>query len=232
MPSRESLYQLTRSLYKSSHLHGLYAIHDTLLSRLHHQKPSKRSNRSKRTLLYLNTMLINLMGSYTRPVDMVRIKALCKELNQFQCSNQSPIVLYNTLIKIMLQQQQTASAHALLDDLYARHLQPTMQTYGILMKDAAMRKDKSRLLSYLDQIDKNPDLGIDYATVSIVVGALCRCRAFDRAVHVVKALHLPRTKDEISSPKYTQHLLEWIEKRKQYSQKKNRKKKKKDIKRK
>ncbi|KAI8364555.1 hypothetical protein BD560DRAFT_402706 [Blakeslea trispora] len=208
-PSRESFYQLTLSLYRCSDLQGMLTIHDTLLAYLRRHR--RVSNANKRTLLYVNTMLINLIAKNTQPIDIQRIMSLCKELVRYQQKTQSPIVLYNTLIKVMLQRKQVDYAHALLDDIAQHNLQPTLQTYGLLLKDAAKQKDIPRLLSYLKQIDQHPDLYIDYATVSIVVGALCQLRSFDHAVKIVNSIRLPKTKDEMSSPKYTLELLGWIE---------------------
>ncbi|KAI8350934.1 hypothetical protein EDC96DRAFT_519248 [Choanephora cucurbitarum] len=222
-PSRESFYQLAYSLYRCSDLQGMYAIHDTLIAHFRRQRRVSKAN--KRTLLYVNTMLINLI-SKSNTVDIQRIMALCKELVRYQQRTQSPIVLYNTLIKVMLEQKQVTYAHALLNDIAQHNLQPTFHTYGILLKDAAKQKDLPRLMSYLDQIEQHPDLYIDYATVSIVVGALCQLRSFDHAVKVVKSIRLPKTRDEMSSPKYTLELLGWIEhERQKYTRLKRKKRK-------
>ncbi|CAO3618476.1 unnamed protein product [Mucor hiemalis] len=204
-PSREALYQLTRALYKSDNLLGMYAIHDTLLSYYNHHPPSKRGSRA---MIYMYTMLIQLITKITRPVDMNTITELCKEMKQFQtCTN---IVLYNTLIKTLLQQNQLTQAKALMNELNVQNIQPTIITYGILMKDASRRKDIDSMLNYLDDIEKQPNISPDHAIVSILITTLCDLNEFDKAKDMVEKLHRI---DDLVGTKYRQQLLRSIEQR-------------------
>ncbi|KAG2214338.1 hypothetical protein INT47_000894 [Mucor saturninus] len=207
-PSRESLYQLIRGLYKSNNLIGMYAVHDTLISFYSQNQPSKRSARS---MIYMYTMLINLIANNTRPVDMKTITQLCKEMNRF--NNQVNVVLYNTLIKSLLSQGQLESAHAMLDDL-KKHTQPTLVTFGIFMKDASRRKDISTLLRYLDDLDQSR-LTPDYAITSIVVTTLCDMQEFDKAIEMVERLHNTEEAGRLSGAKFRLQLLRSIEHRRQ-----------------
>lgn len=221
-PSQESLYQLTRSMYRASDLGGMFTIHDTLLSYYsHHPKPS---NRSTRSIMYMYTMLINLIAKNTRPVDMSSIRSLCKEMTQF--SSKANIVLYNTLIKTLLEQRQVDQAHAMYKELKVQQLQPTIKTFGILMKDASRRRDIVRLMGYLDEIEKHPSIKMDYAIVSIVVTTLCHMQEFEKAINLVEKINTT-TRDELTSPKYRQQLLKLIEIRRHSSEQKKKKKRKK-----
>lgn len=205
-PSREALYQLTRALYKSDNLLGMYAIHDTLLSYYNHHPPSKRGSRA---MIYMYTMLIQLIAKITRPVDMNTITKLCKEMKQFQtCSTN--IVLYNTLIQTLLQQNQLTQAKALLNELTVQNIQPSIITYGILMKDASRRKDIDSMLKYLDDIEKQPNITPDHAIVSILITTLCDMNEFDKAKDMVEKLHKI---DDLVGTKYRQQLLRTIERR-------------------
>lgn len=207
-PSRESLYQLIRELYKSNNLIGMYAVHDTLIS-FYSQNPL--SKRSARSMIYMYTMLINLIANNTRPVDMKTITQLCKEMNRFD--NQVNLVLYNTLIKSLLSQGQRESALAMLGDL-KKHTQPTLVTFGILMKDASRRKDIPALLEYLDEIDQS-QLTPDYAITNIVVTTLCDMQEFDKAIELVERLHNTPEAGRLSGAKFRLQLLRCIERRRQ-----------------
>ncbi|KAF1802015.1 hypothetical protein V8B55DRAFT_1476190 [Mucor lusitanicus] len=219
-PSRESLYQLTRALYKSSNLQGMYAIHDTLISYYSVHPPS---NKSARSMTYMYTMLISLIARH-KPVNFDTIRALCKEMSQFTAT--SNIVLYNTLIKTLLDNNQVTQAHALFKDLLCNTtLNPTISTYTILMKDALKRRDYDRILDYLQDI-QSKEIIMNYAVVSIVTDALCDIEEFDKAIHVVNAIHHPRKKDELSSPRYRLQLLKSIEARQAMAQLKKKKRKK------
>ncbi|KAI9274101.1 hypothetical protein EDC94DRAFT_119886 [Helicostylum pulchrum] len=200
-PSREALYQLTRALYKSNNLVGMYAVHDTLISYYRQNPPSKRSARA---MIYMYTMLINLIVNNTRPVDMRTITHLCKEINQFYTGTN--IVMYNTLIKTLLRQGRLESAQAMLQEVY-KNTKPTVVTYGILIKDASRRKDIPRLMAYLDEMNQN-DVPADYAIVSILVTTLCDLRGFDKAIDMVETLH--RISDLVP-PKFRVQLLSSIQ---------------------
>ncbi|KAI8645013.1 hypothetical protein BD408DRAFT_412493 [Parasitella parasitica] len=204
-PSRESLYQLTRALYKSSNLQGMYAIHDTLIS-YYSIRPA--SNKDARSMIYTYTMLINLIAKH-KPVDWNAIRSLCQEMTLF--TPKSNIVLYNTLIKTLLDNNQTSQAHTLFRSLLNnRALSPTIFTYTILMKDASKRKQHGRVLDYLKDVQSR-NIIMNYAVVSIVVDTLCDIKEFERAMQVVNAIHHPKKRDELSSPKYRLHLLKRIE---------------------
>lgn len=98
--------------------------------------------------------------------------------------------------------------------MYSR---PNMVTYGILMKDASRRRDIKRLMSCLDEIGKSPELEIDFATVSVIVTTLCDIQRFDKAEEVVEKIHIANRRDELSSPKYRDRLLQLIDfKRRKY----------------
>jgi pentatricopeptide repeat protein len=203
-PSRESLYQLIRGLYKSNNLIGMYAVHDTLISFYSHNTPSKRSARA---MIYMYTMLINLIANNTRPVDMTTITQLCKEMNQF--NGEANIVLYNTLIKSLLNQGQLESAHAMLTDL-KRNTQPTLITFGIFMKDASKRKDIPTMLRYLDEIEQST-MTPDYAIVSILVTTLCHMHEFDKAKEMVEKVHKAAEAGPFIGTKFKLQLLRSIE---------------------
>lgn len=222
-PSQESLYQLTRAMYRASDMVGMFTIHDTLLS--YYSKQPKISNRSSRSLKYMYTMLINLIASSTKPVDMAVICSLCKEMTLFTSINN--IVLYNVLIKTLLQQKRVEQAHALYDDLISNQIQPSIMTFAIFLKDASTRKDMPRFMKYLDELEKYDNVYIDYSIVSIVVTTLCDLQAFDKAVDLVEKLQLEVKRDEMITPKYRNLLLNVIESRRKLSdQKKKRKRKK------
>jgi pentatricopeptide repeat protein len=219
VPSREALHLLIRSLYISKNLLGLNAIHDTLVEHYRHHKLSRRNARA---MIYMYTMLINLVAKTTYPTDLEAIRRLCSELQQFSQHANTP--LYNTLIRTLLQVNQVQQAHALFEDmkLYSK---PTMVTYGILMKDASRRRDFKQLMSCLDDIEKGDGLEIDYATVSVIVTTLCSVQRFDKAIEVVQKIHVANKRDELSSPKYRDRLLQLIDfKRRKYKLKNNKKK--------
>lgn len=205
-PSRESLYQLIRGLYKSNNLIGMYAVHDTLISFYSQHTQSKRSARA---MNYMYTMLINLIANNTRPVDMKTITQLCKEMNQ--SNNQVNTVLYNTLIKSLLSQGQLESAQALLVDL-KKHTKPTLVTFGILMKDASRRKDIPALLRYLDELEQF-SLMPDYAVTSILVTTLCDMHEFDKATEMVERLHKMAEAGRLNGTKFRLQLIRSIEHR-------------------
>lgn len=203
-PSREALYQLTRGLYKSNNLVGMYAVHDTLISYYRQNPPSKRSARA---MIYMYTMLINLIVNNTRPVDMRTITHLCKEINQFFYTGTN-IVMYNTLIKTLLSQGRVEIAQAMLQEVY-KNTKPTVITYGILIKDASRRKDIPRLMGYLDEMNEH-DVAADYAIVSILVTTLCDSRGFDKAINMVETLHRI---SNLVPPKFRAQLLGSIQHR-------------------
>lgn len=216
-PSREALYQLTRALYKSDNLLGMYAIHDTLISYYNHNLPSKRNSRA---MIYMYTMLINLITKSTKPVDMNTILNLCKEMKQFNEKSTDSIVLYNTLLKTLLQQNQVLQAQALLHELKRQNIQPTIITFGILMKDASRRKDIESMMNYLDEIEQQPNISPDYAIVSILITTLCDAHEFDRAKDMVEKLHKTVKADDLVGAKYRQQLLKTIDQRRKKSRKK------------
>ncbi|KAL9560154.1 hypothetical protein PS6_000361 [Mucor atramentarius] len=221
-PSRESLYQLTRALYKSSNLQGMYAIHDTLIS---YYSIHPASNKSARSMIYMYTMLINLIAKH-KPVNFETIRFLCKEMSQFTTT--SNVVLYNTLIKTLLDNDQVTQAHALFKDLLCNNtLNPTIITYTILMKDASKRKDYNRILEYLQDIQSR-EIIMNYAVVSIVTDTLCDINEFDKAIQVVNAIHHPKKRDELSSPKYRLQLLKSIETKQAMANIKKKKRRKKE----
>ncbi|CEP14632.1 hypothetical protein [Parasitella parasitica] len=173
-PSRESLYQLTRALYKSSNLQGMVAIRDTLIAHYSNSNsissisvsstsslaPRPASKREARSMIYTYTMLINLMAKH-KLVNLETIRLLCKEMSQF--TTKTSIVLYNTLIKTLLETNQPSQAHAIFEDLLiSTTLSPTISTYTILMKDASVRKQYGRLLNYLNDMQSR-DITITYA---------------------------------------------------------------------
>lgn len=222
-PSRESLYQLTRALYKSSNLQGMYAIHDTLIS---YYSIHPASNRSARSMIYMYTMLINLIAK-NKPVNFDTIRILCKEMTQFTTTINT--VLYNTLIKTLLDNNQVTQAHTLFKDLISNTtLNPTIITYTIMMKDASKRKDYDRILEYLNDI-QSKNIIMNYAVVSIVVDTLCDVNEFDKAIEVVNAIHHPKKKDELSSPKYRIQLLKSIESKQNMANLKKKKRRKKTL---
>jgi aminopeptidase N len=222
VPSRESLHLLIRSLYISKNLLGLNAVHDTLVEHYRHHKLSRRNARA---MIYMYTMLINLVAKTTYPTDLEAIRRLCNELQLFAHHANTP--LYNTLIKTLLQVNQIQQAQALFDDMKV-YSKPNMVTYGILMKDASRRRDFKRLMACLDEIEKSAELEIDYATVSVIVTTLCSVQRFDKAVEVVQKVHIANKRDEFSSPKYRDRLLQLIDfKRRKYKLKSSKKKEKK-----
>lgn len=176
-PSREALYQLLRSLYRSNNLIGMYAVRDTLNSYFRKRQPSKRNTRM---LIYMYTMLIELIINNTRPVDMRAITELCKELKY----SGNHIVLYNNLIKGLLELRKLEAAEEMFAEL-VKNTKPTQVTFGIMMKDAARRKDIPRLIKYLDLMEQHK-VNPDYAIVSILVTALCDEGEFDTAKEIVE----------------------------------------------
>jgi pentatricopeptide repeat protein len=214
-PSREALYQLVRALYKSNNLVGMYAVHDTLYS--HYTITTKPSKRSARAMIYMYTMLIDLITKTTRPVDMTTVTRLCKEMTQLTDKNAANIVLYNTLIKTLLDQGQLSHAKELLNDLKRNNLQPTIITFGIFIKDASRRKDVPSMLDYLDEMEQIT-IQPDFAIVSILVTTLCDMQEFDRAKDMVEKLYNIKTDELLVGAKFRHQLLKSIEyKRKKFN---------------
>lgn len=223
-PSREALYQLVRGLYKSHNLAGMYAVHDTLLSHFttnKHQQQPITSKRSARSMIYMYTMLINLICKTTRPVNMTTIFQLCKEMTWFLPAEKANIVLYNTLIKTLLEQGQHSRAQELLKDLKEKEIQPTIITFGILIKDASRRKDVTSIMKYLDEME-NTRIPPDYAIVSILVTTLCDLQEFDRAKDMVEKLYKSRSGPEtLVGTNFRHQLLKSIDiKRKKFNRNK------------
>ncbi|KAI8879416.1 hypothetical protein K501DRAFT_256830 [Backusella circina FSU 941] len=182
-PSSEAQYQLTRSLYKSSNLLGMHALHDTLIS---YYKTHTLSRRSGRNLIYMYTMLINLICKNTKPVDMNSITHLCKEMADLELDGSIP--LYNTLIKLFLDRNQLEDAKSIYNDLLKKGMEPSKETFGILMHYAAKKKDIPQLILYLDEMDR---YGIepDYATMTVIIIALCKTKNIDTAKQLLEDLH-------------------------------------------
>ncbi|KAI9263409.1 hypothetical protein BDA99DRAFT_510128 [Phascolomyces articulosus] len=185
-PSKESLYQLANALYLQKNLSGLYALHDTLL--VQYKTITPLSNRKRRSMIYLYTMLIKLISNKTppqQPLDMESIVRLCHELADYNVANRAS--LYNALIHLFMKRRDYSSCHALFDNMKERHIQPTVYTYSILLKVYGWQKDLDGMAQLLDDMYErqiSPDAGI----VSVVVFGLCRQREFDTARQFVNRL--------------------------------------------
>ncbi|KAL0081431.1 hypothetical protein F4703DRAFT_1866775 [Phycomyces blakesleeanus] len=232
-PSQEALYQLSRALYRASNLAGMYALHDTLLLYYKSKLPSKRQLRS---MLYMYTMLINLIGRKTKitPNDMERIKELCGEMESLNIK--STVVLYNTLIKMFVTMKDWTGAYAIYDELLRKNLRPTHYTYSILMQASAQQRDLEKISELMDAMEEHQVLP-DRAIVSILVGVLCNIREFDSALELSEQAFNLMQSTEMGA-KFWNHLKVSIvskkhnftlKKRKRYMLKKAKKRALKDL---
>ncbi|KAG0181667.1 hypothetical protein DFQ28_005882 [Apophysomyces sp. BC1034] len=222
-PTKEALYQLTRSLYRSSHLKGLYAVHHTLLAYYRFHPPSERRLRA---MIYMYTMMIDLLTRQQRnPTEA--IQKLCKEMAGFGLRGN--VVFYNVLIKSFIARRDEEGVRAMFDELQ-KHMQPTLQTYSMLMRASAQRQDLDHVLELLDDMDRRHTVP-DRVIIGILVQTLCVLNQFDAASKFV--IEIDEINSTLLGPKYRRQLLESIEwKKDQRNQRKVHWKKKKATKRK
>ncbi|RCI04460.1 hypothetical protein CU098_012922 [Rhizopus stolonifer] len=140
-PSQEALYQLAQTLYKSNHLVGMQALHNTLF--IH-----PLSDRTRRSLIYVHIMFINLIARTTR--DMQAIQQLC-ELVSDSVKAGNPVI-YNTLIKVFLENGERLKAEQAYEKL-KQNGKPTIVTFDIWMKEAERQKDYKAMIYYLDEMN-------------------------------------------------------------------------------
>lgn len=176
-PSQEALYQLAQTLYKSNHLVGMQALHNTLF--IH-----PLSDRTRRSLIYVHIMFINLIARTTR--DMQAIQQLC-ELVSDSVKAGNPVI-YNTLIKVFLENGERLKAEQAYEKL-KQNGKPTIVTFDIWMKEAERQKDYKAMIYYLDEMNYfgvSPDRRMVFRVVSV----LCETSQFYTAKKFIEELHM------------------------------------------
>ncbi|KAG2220325.1 hypothetical protein INT45_004010 [Circinella minor] len=191
-PSKESLYQLAYALYRQKNLTGLYAFHDTLISHYKNnttqQTTARLSNRRRRSMIYLYTILLNLISNNTprnQPLDTQSISRICSEMAELDLAHYA--ILYDTLLQLFMKRRDLSSCHDLYDLMKQREIEPTKYTYSIMLRVYGWEKDLNGMTKLLDDMyDRkiSPDAGI----VSVVVFGVCRLREFDTARQFVNGL--------------------------------------------
>ncbi|KAI7850362.1 hypothetical protein BDC45DRAFT_573087 [Circinella umbellata] len=194
-PSKDSLYQLAYALYRQKNLTGLYALHDTLISHYKNNTTQQTtnttaqlSNRRRRSMIYLYTMLLNLISNNTprtQPLDTQSISRVCSEMAELNLAHYA--ILYDTLLQLFMKRRDLSSCHELYNVMKQRQIEPTKYTYSIMLKVYGWEKDLNGMTNLLDDMyDRkiSPDAGI----VGVVVFGLCRLREFDTARQFVNQL--------------------------------------------
>ncbi|KAI9008887.1 hypothetical protein CLU79DRAFT_723240 [Phycomyces nitens] len=200
-PSQEALYQLARALYRASNLAGMYALHDTLLLYYKVNLPSKRQLRS---MMYMYTMMITLIGRKNNilPKDMEKIRKLCGEMETLNIK--TTIVLYNNLIKLFVTMKDYGGAYALYEELLRKNMKPTHYTYSILMLASAQQRDLEKIVQLMDAMEEHQVLP-DRAIVSILVDVLSNIREFDSAMELTERAYTLMESTEMGA-KFRNHL--------------------------
>ncbi|KAI8086541.1 uncharacterized protein BX664DRAFT_336112 [Halteromyces radiatus] len=225
LPSHEALHQLARVLYIKQHVRGLYVLHDTLFV---YHKLHPPSGRQSRNLIYIYTMLINLLsqrlpvkssihpnnGNKTGKKIQKQTKQLaettktviqlCQEMHQLGLTGTRPF--YNSLVAFCVKKNDMELAWSLCQELTTLH-SPTAYTYSILLHMTRKQKDYDQMMTLLDEMEKD---GIvpDHAMVSTVLLALCDQRQYKSAVNLMNRLayHTP----DLVGPKYKNVLLQTL----------------------
>ncbi|CDS09770.1 hypothetical protein LRAMOSA02447 [Lichtheimia ramosa] len=195
MPTHETLYRLCHGLYQKSNLKGLYAVHDTLLF---YYKERPMSQRRRRIILYLNTMIINLISkSSSRQLSqhhqmadppMRIIEQLCREISDLKLSTTKHVAVYNSILDMLARHHQVDNAWMLFDHMRQNDIGPTAHTYSIMLKTIAQTKDLQAADQLLEDMHQR-GIATDQVIVGGLVTALCRHNAFATAQRLVDQIY-------------------------------------------
>ena len=219
MPTHETLYQLCHALYRTHNLTGLYAVHDTLLL---YYKERPMSRRRRRIMLYLNTMIINLVSKSSArqlthrhqiadpPIHIV--EQLCREITDLKLTTTKHVAVYNSILNMLAQHGQVDNAWMLFDHMRQNDIGPTARTYSIMLKAIARTKDFHAADHLLDDMHQR-GIVTDQAIVGGLVTALCRRNAFIAAQRLVDQMHYYSNGDaRLMSTETRARLLAYITK--------------------
>lgn len=183
-PSQEATYQLAHALYRENNLIGLKLVHDTLTLHYRHKPPS---NRQARSMVYLSSMLIQLIIRQTKPhYDMKSITSICSTMAKLHCP--ATVVLYNIFLKLLFDKGEEQHARAMFEDLIKHKTQPNRQTYGVILDYYARRKRLGDMLHWLQDMEQR-QIQPDAAIVTILVLGYCRSGLFDMAEKFVQDVY-------------------------------------------
>ncbi|KAJ8663514.1 hypothetical protein O0I10_000756 [Lichtheimia ornata] len=219
MPPHETLYQLCHGLYRSHNLRGLYAVHDTLLL---YYKERPMSRRRRRIMLYLNTMIINLVSKSSsrqlshrhqiaEPPTRI-IEQLCREMTDLKLTPTKHVAVFNSILNMLVQHGQVDNAWILFDHMRQDDINPSARTYSIMLKTVAQTKDLHAADQLLEDMHQR-GIATDQAIVGGLVTALCRRNAFTTAQRLVDQMYYYSNGDpRLMSTETRARLLAYISK--------------------
>lgn len=219
MPPHETLYQLCHGLYRAHNLTGLYAVHDTLLL---YYKERPMSRRRRRIMLYLNTMIINLVSkSSSRQLShrhqiadppMRIIEQLCREMTDLKLTPTKHVAVFNSILNMLVQHGQVDNAWILFDHMRQDDINPSARTYSIMLKAIARTKDLDAADQLLEDMHQR-GIATDQAIVGGLVTALCRRNAYATAQRLVDQMYYYSNGDpRLMSTETRARLLAYISK--------------------
>jgi len=175
MPPQEALYQFFSACARSRDTGSAMKVYKLLIDRMALQD-LPLSKRSSKSLTYIFSIMINLLERNIRPVDFNAIWSIYEDMQKLKIPLNT--VLYNNLLKILLNRQDHAQVHSLYREMLHNGQKPSLRTYSMLMLSMAKQGDISGFTKLLD-VMQSRNMFPDFIGWCVIMNALGRLGNLD-----------------------------------------------------
>jgi pentatricopeptide repeat protein len=192
MPTNGVISQYFSACFSANDAVHALEIYNILFPRLRALR-RPLSKRFQKTITYVCSMMINLIGKNTEPLDMNQVWAIYEDMKQLNIPLNT--VLYNTLLRILLERQEHSQVHTVYGEMLEKGHTPTLHTYSMLMLSMAKQGDMdgfTKLLDVMQSRDMYPDF-IGWCVIMNAVGRHGNSSGVDQIYEYLRSTEIPVT---------------------------------------
>ncbi|KAH8553725.1 hypothetical protein BGW37DRAFT_518660 [Umbelopsis sp. PMI_123] len=192
LPTNGVISEYFTACYNANDTASALEIYKILMPRLHALR-RPLSKRFQKTVTYICSMVINLIDKTTEPLDMKQISTIYEDMKKLNIPLNT--VLYNTLLRILLERQEHAQVHALYGEMLDKGHTPTLHTYSMLMLSMAKQGDMegfTKLLEIMQSRDMYPDF-IGWCVIMNALGRHGNSSGVDQIYEYLRSTDAPIT---------------------------------------
>lgn len=192
MPTNGVISEYFNACFSANDAAHALEIYKILLPRLHALR-RPLSKRFQRTISYVCSMMINLIDRSNGPLDMNQVWAIYEDMKKLDIPLNT--VLYNTLLRILLERQEHSQVHAVYGEMLEKGHTPTLHTYSMLMLSMAKQGDMdgfTKLLDIMQSRNMYPDF-IGWCVIMNAIGRHGNSSGVDQVYEYLRSTETPIT---------------------------------------
>lgn len=184
MPSQEVLYQYFMACSRAKDIGNAMKVYRLLINYLA-QKELPLSRRLSKQVTYIFSVMINVVERNSNPVDISTIWRIYEDMQTLKIPMNT--VLYNTLLKILLNRQDHTHVHSLYREMLDNGQKPSLYTYSMLMLSMAKQGDMTGFTKLLD-VMQSRQMFPDFIGWCVIMNALGRHGNYEGVAKVYEYL--------------------------------------------